>query len=181
MIVDTHHIFEFFSSVEVAALISAFISWGLMMALLFNLVSNSNPLQRVLSPLKLCLVINVSYLATSFINVSLNHYLLWAVADITTAILIALMYVKKEPISAWYYCMYVLLANAAMHLLLYYDLYYIGTLKPWWYWSFYPIAINTNDIILIVALILNRDFLGLVRGINFLKNKLLINKVRSYV
>ncbi len=171
MLLDSIEIFELFSSVEVTALTSAFISWGLMMALLYNLVAYSEPYRRPRSPLKLCFIINISYLATSFVEVNMQQYVIWAAADIVTVIILLVLQRKASGYPASDYCVVVLLCNAALHLTLFYDLSFVSNIEPWWFWNFYPIAINVNDIILIMALVLNKDFLGLSRLVRLIFNQ----------
>jgi hypothetical protein len=49
---------------------------------------------------------------------------------------------------------------------MYYDLYVIKNTEPWVFWDIYTFSVNIIDLIMIVALIVDRDFLGL----NKLKN-----------
>ncbi len=149
------------------------------MALLFNLVAYSEPSRRPRSPLKLCFIINISYLATSFFDVSMQQYVIWAAADIVTVITLLALQRKTLVYPALYYCVGVLVCNAVLHLTLFYDLSILGNYEPWWLWNFYPIAINVNDIILIFALIFNKDFMGLGYVIRFFRSCTNLQRVRS--
>ena len=45
---------------------------------------------------------------------------------------------------------------------MYYDINYAYT-GDWWFWSFYTVTVNVMDIMMLIALFSNKDFLGLVR------------------
>ncbi|WP_158678854.1 hypothetical protein [Pseudoalteromonas sp. T1lg75] len=152
-----------------AKLIAAFINWGFMMALLFNLVSYSESVKRANSPLWICIIINLSYLSTSFIERSSFQYLPWALADFITIGALYLVQKNRNRIIALYYCMFGLAVNGLLHLSLYIDLHIWGNYEPWWLWSLYSIGINLNDALMIIVLVVNRDFLGLCRAGRLLK------------
>ncbi|WP_158684637.1 hypothetical protein [Pseudoalteromonas sp. T1lg48] len=144
-------------------LIAAFINWGFMMALLFNLVSYSESVKRANSPLWICVIINLSYFSTSFIERSSFQYLPWALADFVTIGALYLVQKNRNRIIALYYCTFGLAINGLLHLSLYIDLYIRGNYEPWWFWSLYSVGINLNDALMIIVLVVNRDFLGLCR------------------
>lgn len=52
---------------------------------------------------------------------------------------------------------------------MYFDLYVHQNKERWLLWDIYAVSVNIIDVIMIVALIVDRDFLGL----NKLKNKIL--------
>ncbi len=153
----------FFIDVEMGQLIAAFINWGFMMTLLYNLVCYTDPKSRAQSPLLLSLTINLSYFSTSFVEFNYQVYVVWAFADLITVILIYFVHRQKVKTPALYYCYFGLFVNALFHFAMYLDTYLIGNFDMWWLWSSYSVCINVNDSIMILVLIINRDFLGLCR------------------
>ncbi|MBS3798382.1 hypothetical protein [Pseudoalteromonas sp. BDTF-M6] len=164
-------IFLLFSFEDIARLFNVFINWGLMMALLFNVVSYSAPEKRDSSPLRLCMVLVLSYLSTYYLEWDRYMYLYWSLADAATILLLYLVQLRKKKIAALYYCIAGLTVNGLLHLWVYYDLYITGTEEYWWLWSLYPLSVNVIDAIIITALIINRDFLGLCRAARGLRGK----------
>ncbi|MEM0514116.1 hypothetical protein WCN91_01450 [Pseudoalteromonas sp. YIC-827] len=157
-----------FASPELGQLLNTFVNWGFMMALLFNLVSYSEVSYRARSPLWLCLTINLSYLATSVIDVT-YIYPFWATADLLTLAALFVVQKKREQIPALYYCAVGLALNASLHLTMYLDIDVLNNYDPWWLWTLYSVGINLNDALMIIALVVNRDFLGLCRAGRLLK------------
>ncbi len=52
---------------------------------------------------------------------------------------------------------------------MYIDMYVFNNQEPWLFWDIYTFSVNLIDLIMIVALIVDRDFLGLHK----LKSKVL--------
>ena len=44
---------------------------------------------------------------------------------------------------------------------MYLDVYINKNLESWWFWSVYQFSVNIIDFLMVVALIVDRDFLGL--------------------
>ncbi|MFY8274097.1 hypothetical protein AAEU32_08225 [Pseudoalteromonas sp. SSDWG2] len=154
---------------ELALLFTAFVNWGFMMALLYNMVSYSEPRKRAASPLWLCLVINLSYLSTSFLDIGATIYIVYPIADLLTVAVLIFVQNGRVKIPALYYCVFGLSANASLNVSLYVDLVLVQNGEPWWLWSLYSIGINVNDAMMIIALIVNKDYLGLCRAGRYLK------------
>ncbi|TMO48217.1 hypothetical protein CWC24_04545 [Pseudoalteromonas ruthenica] len=148
-----------------------------MMALLFNLVSYSDKSRRHVSPLWICLIINLSYVSTIFTEKYSHVYLYWFLADIVTIIVLNMLYFRRKRPTAYYYCLCGLTFNGILHCLMYVDLHLKGNLEPWWLWSVYSFGINFMDLMMILVLIINKDFLGLCRIGRFLKASLAPKKV----
>ena len=147
------------------------------MALLFNLVSYSDKSRRHVSPLWICLIINLSYLSTAFVERYSHAYLYWLLADIATIIVISMMYFRRKRPIALYYCILGLGVNSIAFLAMYIDIHLNRNVKPWWLWSVYSFGINFMDLMMILVLIINKDFLGLCRIGRFLKASLAPKKV----
>lgn len=99
-------------------------------------------------------------------------YLTWIAYDlITISLIISLNKAFKQTLcTAAKYVIAGLTLNALLCLLIHIDLRVLANREPWWFWYFYTLAINTIDVIMVAALILDRDFLGM----KFLKNKISI-------
>ncbi len=163
MLINPFELYELFLSGEVGALLSAFVNWGLLMALLVNIVNYSEPKNRPQSALWVCLVVCLSYASTSFVGRELSKYLIWMTADLITISLLVIFQLKRPKVASFYYSVLVLSANALLHVSIYIDVAFFNNYEPWWLWSFYSIGVNVNDLVLIIALTVNRDFLGLCR------------------
>ena len=149
-----------------------------MMALLFNLVSYSDHERRKNSPLWICVIINLSYLSTTFVERYVSAYLYWIAADLVTIIILSIIHKNRRSIVAFYYCVTGLSVNSSLFLFMYLDMMYFNEqLEPWWLWSVYSFGINFMDLMMILVLIINKDFLGLCRIGRFLKASLAPKKV----
>lgn len=137
------------------------------MTLLYNLVLYSDHSRREKSPLWVCIVLNVSYLVTSFLALTSSVYLLWVIADLVTIWVLFFSRPRHSPIPAMYYCVFALAVNALLHITIYIDLTVLDNLEPWWFWVVYPIGVNISDFIIILALVINRDFLGICALMRF--------------
>lgn len=129
---------------------------------------------------------NISLLLTSFVMASSyftsNHfidlndtyiesmYLTWIIYDaVTITLILALNRLFKQKLCiAAKYVIVGLSLNALLCLILHIDLRVLANREPWWFWYFYTLAINTIDVIMVAALILDRDFLG----VKFIKHNL---------
>ncbi len=154
---------------DIGKLVGAFVNWGFMMALLFNLVSYSDSRNRSRSPLRVALVICVSYLSTVPLSYGFYLYPLYVLADMLTIAMILIVQYRQAKIPAMYYCVFFLFLNGLLHAVIFIDLDIVGTDQAWWLWSLYSIGINFNDAMMIIVLIINRDFLGLCRAGRYLK------------
>ena len=111
-------------------------------------------------------VMAVSYFTSNhFIDLSAsknNLYISWIFYDAVTIVLILLTnkLFKQQLCVAGRYVLIGLSANALLCLLLHIDLFVLDNREPWWFWYFYTLAINTFDVVMVAALILDRDFLG---------------------
>lgn len=91
-----------------------------------------------------------------------NMYLTWIVYDaVAITLILALNRIFKQNLClAAKYVTIGLSLNALLCLILHIDLRMLENREPWWFWYFYTLAINTIDVIMVAALILDRDFLG---------------------
>ena len=156
---------------DIGKLVGAFVNWGFMMALLFNLVSFSDSRSRDRSPLRVAIVICVSYLSTVPLPYGFYLYPLYVFADILTIAMILIVQYRRAKIPAMYYCIFFLFLNGVLHTAIFIDLDIVGTDDSWWLWSVYSIGINFNDAMMIIVLIVNRDFLGLCKVLRCCSHK----------
>ncbi|MDN3489969.1 MULTISPECIES: hypothetical protein [unclassified Pseudoalteromonas] len=56
-----------------------------------------------------------------------------------------------------------LLINACLTYAIYIDLYINWNSDPWWLWSLYSMGVNVVDLLMIIAIFINKDFLGLMK------------------
>lgn len=160
----------------------AMVVWGLMMAFFFNAFLWIANVKRNNVLLMLSAVVFASYFTSDhlfswFDNSSI--YLSWAIYDvITLAVIFCCAYfIKKGAKSpAFTYVIFVLCANTVLQLLMYYDLHILGNVKPWFLWSFYSFTVYLLDFTMIIALIVDRDILGLNK---FKRHFLSSNKTRN--
>ena len=151
-----------------AEYIGAFIQWGFLMAMLFTFVSSINTANKSL--VYLATIMLSSYLLSDFTLVFQNAYLNWISFDIATILIIFLaqkVLSFQSPI-AKNYIVSGLLINACLTYAIYVDLYINWNSEPWWLWSLYSMGVNIVDLLMIIAIFINKDFLGLVRFKNFL-------------
>ena len=152
----------------------AMVVWGLMMAFFFNAFLWIANAKRNNVLLMLSLVVFASYFTSDhlfswFDNSSV--YLSWAIYDvITLAVIFSCTYfIKGVKSPAFTYVIFVLCSNTILQLLMYYDLHITGNVSPWFLWDFYSFTVYLLDFTMIIALIVDRDILGL----NTLKNRFL--------
>ena len=67
-----------------------------------------------------------------------------------------------EQVPAKLYIYTGLIVNSSLFLGMYIDINYAYT-GSWWFWDVYSITVNLMDIMMLIALFSNKDFLGLVK------------------
>ncbi|WP_166420890.1 hypothetical protein [Pseudoalteromonas sp. Z1A8] len=154
--------------------LSAFVMWAFLMAFFFNIFVYSLGVKRKTTLLLSSFVMMVSYTATDYFYTWLSYYqttyLDWALHDIVTvSCLVALFFVIKKTTPSFLYLLIGLFINTTFFILMYLDVYFYENLEPWWFWSLYQFTINIIDILMVVSLIVDRDFLGL----HMVKSKLI--------
>lgn len=136
----------------------------------FFYVSNIN---KNISLLITSFLMAASYFTSNhFIDLSASRYyqyLSWIAYDALTILLIVMAnrILKERLCLAAKYAVVGLSLNALLCLLIHIDLRVLVNREPWWFWYFYTLAINTIDVIMVAALILDRDFLG----VKFIKHR----------
>ena len=146
--------------------LSAFSMWAFLMAFFFNIFVYSLDVKRDTTLLLSSFIMMISYTATDYIFTWLSYYdttyFDWAIYDLSTilCLAIAFLFIKKTTPS-FLYLLIGLSVNSIFFLLMYLDVYINKNLESWWFWSVYQFSVNIIDFLMVVALIVDRDFLGL--------------------
>ncbi|MCK8135108.1 MULTISPECIES: hypothetical protein [unclassified Pseudoalteromonas] len=143
--------------------IDAFIQWGFLMALLYTFVSSINTANKLL--VYLASIMFFSYLLSDFLYIFKNVYLNWIFFDFATILIIflALQVSSFQSSVAKNYIVSGLIINACLTYAIYVDLYINWNSEPWWLWSLYSMGVNVVDLLMIIAIFINKDFLGLMK------------------
>ena len=143
--------------------IDAFIQWGFLMALLYTFVSSINTANKLL--VYLASIMFFSYLLSDFLYIFKNVYLNWIFFDFATILIIflALQVSSFQSSVAKNYIVSGLIINACLTYAINVDLYINWNSEPWWLWSLYSMGVNIIDLIMIIAIFINKDFLGLMK------------------
>ncbi|WP_372760352.1 hypothetical protein [Pseudoalteromonas sp.] len=154
--------------------LSAFASWGFMMAFFFNIFIYTLGVKRNTTLLLSSFIMMGSYFASDYfftwLSVRNSVYLDWALYDYATIAILALAYlVIKKTTPSYFYIILGLALNSIFSLCMYIDIYVNQNTTPWFFWDIYTFSVNIIDLFMIVALIVDRDFLALHK----LKNKIL--------
>ena len=159
-----------------AVFMGAFVVWGFLMAMLFNVMLLGFKAKHDLKLIWVCVIMFISYFTSDHFHDlfrTWDWYLKWFYYDLLTLVLIApILFFRRLPTSPGSVYVFVgLIFNSLLLLLMHFDIVVSGNRQEWWFWSFYSIGINLSDLTMIVALIVDRDILGLIAIGNFVKRK----------
>ncbi|TMP88932.1 hypothetical protein CWC05_00845 [Pseudoalteromonas ruthenica] len=156
----------------------AFVVWGFLMALFFNLMLKvyraKNDTKLIWCSFVMALSYGVSDHFFDFFS-GVEVYLTWFYYDMVTLLLISPILFVPSRCSLSPGVIYVLVGlsfNSLLMLSMHYDIVIRENYTSWWLWSVYSIGINLADLIMIVALIVDRDFLCIIRIKNICKEQL---------
>lgn len=162
-------------------LFSHLATWLFFMVLLINFVSTSisegsnNEKQKAADAFLLSLVMFFSYASAIPIDY------LFRLTEATSLFYPKTFYLVLDLVTIWIlfnffrmnscvgkickrYLLIALSANSLLFFLAQLDLFlmYEGykELKPWWFWSLFTVGINTFDLIMVLVLVIQKDFLG---------------------
>lgn len=152
------------------------ILWGFLMAFLYNIAKNSShrypDSDNTLTWISLTIFLTYMF-SDPLINLNFGYnflnthfaYLVWASFNVLTLVIIWLIIRHKNTSEqpAIIYVICGLIVNIGFFLGMFYDTYYGEYIGNWWFWEMYSITVNLSDMIMITALMLNKDFLGLVK------------------
>ncbi|QBJ72663.1 hypothetical protein PC2016_2472 [Pseudoalteromonas carrageenovora] len=155
--------------------LSAFIMWAFLMALFFNIFVYSLDIKR-----------NTTLLLSSFVMflscALFDYFLDWfSIYDLTyfdfvvnnfmiILLLLGSRAIMKVTTPSYLYLLVGLTINIVLALGMQLDVFILGNTEPWFFWDLYTFSVFTLDLLMAVALIVDRDFLLL----NRLKKKLAI-------
>ncbi len=156
-------IIDVISNFDFAYILSAIVQWGFLMAFLYSLVSSiNNPFKGFVV---LSSIMAIGYLPWIFTNFQTVTYLDFALLDIAilVAVYVTQRYFIKEKTTAYVYLIFGLSVNTFLALCMYLDTNILYNYTYWWFWRFYSSAVMLSDLCMIAVLIINRDFLGLIK------------------
>ncbi|WP_085065502.1 hypothetical protein [Pseudoalteromonas sp. TB51] len=133
------------------------------MAFLYSLVSSiNNPFKGFVV---LSSIMAIGYLPWIFTNFQTVTYLDFALLDIAilVAVYVTQRYFIKEKTTVYVYLIFGLSVNTFLALCMYLDTNILYNYTYWWFWRFYSSAVMLSDLCMIAVLIINRDFLGLIK------------------
>lgn len=153
--------------------LSALVMWGFLMAFFFNLFVYSLGVKRNTTLLLSSFILFISYSSSDYFLTWLSiykiTYLDWALYDLATLIALAIAYkLIKKTTPSFFYLVFGLSINMNLLFFMYVDVFINNNNTPWFFWDIYTFGVTSIDFVMIVALIVDRDFLG----IHKLKNKI---------
>jgi hypothetical protein len=153
--------------------LSALSTWGFLMAFFFNVFIYSLNIKRKTTALLSSFIMMVSYSTSDYFftwfSIYNTTYLDWVFYDLTTITLLILAYkLIKTSTASLLYLITGLFINSVLAFLMYLDTSIYSNYKPWIFWDIYACGVLIIDSLMIVSLIVDRDFLGL----HIIKNKI---------
>jgi NhaP-type Na+/H+ or K+/H+ antiporter len=157
--------------------LGTFIVWGFLMAFLYNAFMRFMGEKKDLSVLISSFLVFISYFTSDhfldfWVVDNTKFYIQYFYYDLATVFVIFCAHLvtrtKTSKVSYYVYCG--LVANSIFFLAMHIDIFVHGNKEPWWLWNLYAIAVNIIDFIMICALIIGRDFLGILRLSRWVKS-----------
>jgi hypothetical protein len=148
--------------------------WGMLMAFLLNLYFYTCNIRVEKSLVVSSTIMFLSYfLSNHYLDLAAakdNFYLALISYDLITLSLIYFIHKSFGIIRSvgFKYILIGLIFNSLLNCIIHIDIMVLSNREQWWYWSFYSIGINTVDLLMACALIMNRDYLGLIRLYKFI-------------
>lgn len=148
--------------------------WGFLMALLFNIMMKALGAKNEPSLIVTSGAVFISYfISDHYYNFSTTRdfYLEYFTYDWATITFICLCHLifRVQHHKASVYIYIGLLLNSLLFLAMHVDIVVRGNSETWWLWKLYSLGVNVLDFIMICALIIGRDFLGIVRFSRWIK------------
>lgn len=154
--------------------LSALVVWGFLMAFFFNIFVYSLDVKRKSTLLLSSFIMATSYIVGDYFFTWLSPtpatYLDWALYDLVTiAFLLFSFWLIRITTPSYIYLLIGLSINSTLFLSMYVDLHLYKNTTPWFLWDIYSFGVNIIDFTMIVALIIDRDILGLIKLKNGIK------------
>lgn len=158
----------FWLTKNLSASLSAMVVWGFLMALLFNILMNLTKQKKDNLLLFSSFVMFCSYFTSDHfyeLFFQASTYLTWFVYDVVTLLVIFIFSYKfTNKISAGVIYTYIGLSiNSLLFLAMYFDRFIFKNDVRWVLWDLYSAGVNIIDFIMIIGLIVNKDYLGIIR------------------
>lgn len=154
--------------------LSALSAWGFLMAFFFNIFIYSIDVKRKTTLLISSFIMMVSYMTGdhffTWLSFTTVTYIHWAIYDLVTLLCLGISYhlIKKITVS-FTYLVCGLSINILLFVAVYLDLHVYENSTYWILWDVYSFGVNIVDFTMIVALIVDRDILGLIKLKNGIK------------
>jgi len=147
--------------------------WAFLMTFFFNVFVYSLDVKRGTTLLLSSFIMMISYTLSDYFYTWLSMrdsiYLDWALYDVITIAALTCIYrVIGKTTPSFLYLIVGLSINSTFFFCMYLDIYIFENKEPWFLWDVYTYTVNFIDLVMIVVLIIDRDFLGLHK----LNNKL---------
>ena len=139
-------------------------TWFFLIAFLYNLSASINKPDK--SRAQLSFIMMVSYIASLLMDplITPSHLNYFYYDAVTLLVLLLWRNFTEQAIpTPFYYLIVGLSFNACLFLGMHYDIVIQGTLYYWWFWTVYIFGMYFSDFTMALVLIINRDFLGLLR------------------
>ena len=139
-------------------------TWFFLIAFLYNLSASINKPDK--SRAQLSFIMMVSYITSLFMDTyTATPHLNYFYYDAVTILVLLLWrnFTEQAIPTPFYYLIVGLSFNACLFLGMHYDIVIQGTLYYWWFWTVYIFGMYFSDFTMALVLIINRDFLGLLR------------------
>jgi len=148
--------------------------WAFLMAFFFNVFVYCLEVKRGTTLLLSSFIMMSSYTASDYFFTWMSYYETtyfdWAVYDFFTLSFLLLSFVLiKRTTPSFLYLITGLSINFILVSLMHLDVYIYRNLEPWLFWDIYTFGVTIIDWLMVIALIVDRDFLGLHK----LKSKVL--------
>ncbi|WP_157575790.1 hypothetical protein [Pseudoalteromonas sp. '520P1 No. 423'] len=143
------------------------------MALFYNVLMKVLAKKQDHLLLATSLVMFLSYFISDHFNTftaTSKIYFIWFLYDVVTLliVLICIRFIKDKFQTGVKYVCFGLIINSILFLSMYMDIHIYQNKTYWWLWGLYSTGVNLVDFMMIFALILNRDYLGLIRFSKFI-------------
>ncbi|WP_105199488.1 MULTISPECIES: hypothetical protein [unclassified Pseudoalteromonas] len=159
-----------------------FVVWGFLMAMFFNLMLIAFKAKEDFKLLFVSIVMFSSYFTSDHFNSVFSGsevYKTWLIYDLVTLLVIlpVFFFKKAKPSPGVIYAVAGLIFNSILLLLMHLDIVVLDNREKWWLWGFYSIGINLSDLLMIVALIVDRDILGFITLKDYVKRQVSSQKI----
>ncbi|SFC68255.1 hypothetical protein [Pseudoalteromonas denitrificans] len=162
----------FWLTKNLSSSLGALVVWGFLMALLFNLLMKYSKSKKDSLLFFSAFIMFSSYFISDHFwdlyKVS-EIYLIWFSYDVITLIVI-FWFSKTFNLKTSFGVRYVyigLVINSLFFLSMHIDTRVLGNAEHWWLWDLYSAGVNLIDFMMIFALILDKDYLGIFRFYKF--------------